>query len=91
MRWKAFGSQSGSISVPQPYKIMSAFFANSWPVLATGDGKPLTVGEICEIIRRRVCAAGIDIPGVHAFRRAFALNCLRNGMDVILYNGLWAY
>jgi site-specific recombinase XerD len=53
------------------------------PLWLTRDGKPLSVGGIREIIRRRARAAGIDMPGLHAFRRAFALNCLRNGMDVI--------
>jgi site-specific recombinase XerD len=28
-------------------------------------------------------AAGVDEPGLHAFRRAFAVNCLCNGMDLV--------
>lgn len=46
-------------------------------------GRQLTTSGIREIVRRRTDAAHIREPGLHAFRRAFAINCLRNGMDVI--------
>jgi len=50
-----------------------------WVTLA---GSPLSKGGIREIIRRRAEKAGVKEPGMHEFRRAFALNYLRNGGDV---------
>lgn len=35
-----------------------------------------------EVIRRRAQAAGVDPPGIHSFRRFFALACIRNKMDL---------
>ena len=42
----------------------------------------LTYEGIRHMIRKRSGRAGIKTPSLHSFRRAFALNCLRNGMDV---------
>jgi len=42
----------------------------------------LTVMGLRQIIRRAANRAGIKEPGLHSFRRGFALNCLRQGMDV---------
>jgi len=36
-----------------------------------------------EIIRRRAKMANVACPSPHDFRRTFALECLRNGMDII--------
>ena len=47
------------------------------------QGTRLTKSGIRQIVRRRAEQAGIAIPGMHAFRRAFAVNSLRNGMDVV--------
>lgn len=46
------------------------------------DGDPLTKAGIRMIVRRAADRAGIDAPGMHEFRRAFAINYLRNGGDV---------
>jgi integrase/recombinase XerD len=53
------------------------------PLWMTLQGERLTRGGIREIIRRRAKAAGIKDPAMHTFRRAFAINSLRNGMDLI--------
>lgn len=45
-------------------------------------GERLTYWGLHEIIRRRAKLAGIENPGIHAFRRAFAINMLRNGVDI---------
>lgn len=46
-------------------------------------GERLTYWGLRSIIRRRAVEAGIkEPPCLHSFRRAFALNCLRNGMDI---------
>jgi len=44
----------------------------------TDDGERLTYSGLRQIIRRRAKRAGIECPGLHDFRRAFALNFLRN-------------
>lgn len=47
------------------------------------DGEPIKYSGLRQIIRRRAVLAGIPTPPLHAFRRAFAINALRNGMDII--------
>lgn len=47
------------------------------------DGLPLRYAGLRQLMRRRSAQAGIANPGLHAFRRAFALACLRNGVDLI--------
>jgi len=42
----------------------------------------LTYWGLNQILKRRAKQAGIEKPGLHDFRRAFALNCLRGGMDI---------
>jgi len=44
--------------------------------------EPLTYWGLREIIRRRSHTAKIDTPSLHSFRRAFAINMLRAGVDV---------
>ena len=56
---------------------------NDSPLWLTRDREQLSKSGIREIVRRRALQAGIDEPGLHDFRRAFALNYLRNGGDVI--------
>lgn len=36
-----------------------------------------------QILRRRAEHRGLPAPGLHSLRRAFALTCLRNGVDLI--------
>lgn len=48
----------------------------------TDHGGRLTYGGLRGIVTRRAALAGIAAPELHDFRRAFALNCLRAGMDV---------
>jgi site-specific recombinase XerD len=48
----------------------------------TDDGERLSYWGLNEIIKRRAKAAGVEKPGLHDFRRAFALNYLRNGGDI---------
>lgn len=55
---------------------------SSQALWVTGKGERLTYWGLNQMIRRRAKRAGIVKPGLHDFRRAFALNCLREGMDV---------
>jgi len=48
----------------------------------TERGRPLSMNGLKSIIRRRAAVAGIPMPGMHAFRRAFAVAMLRNGADL---------
>jgi integrase/recombinase XerD len=53
------------------------------PVWLTREGKRLTAAGLRQIIRRRAEQAHIPEPQLHDFRRTFALECLRSGMDII--------
>jgi site-specific recombinase XerD len=44
--------------------------------------EPLTYWGLREIVRRRSRTAKIETPSLHSFRRAFAINMLRAGIDV---------
>lgn len=53
------------------------------PLWTTPDDKALTYDGIRQVIRRLAARAGVKEPGLHDFRRAFAVNSLRSGMDVL--------
>ncbi|GAG01544.1 unnamed protein product, partial [marine sediment metagenome] len=55
---------------------------NREPLWVTVRGTRLSYAGLGEIVRRRAKRAGVRVPSLHAFRRAFALSCLRNGMDI---------
>ena len=61
------------------------------PLWATCQGTRLTYSGLREIIRRRARRAGVRVPSLHAFRRAFALSCLRNGMDIFALQRLMGH
>ena len=48
----------------------------------TKGGERLTYWGLREIIRRCATRAEVKIPTIHSFRRAFALNMLRAGVDI---------
>ena len=48
----------------------------------TDEGERITYWGVKMIIRRRANQAKVNTPELHAFRRWFALTCLRAGMDV---------
>jgi site-specific recombinase XerD len=52
------------------------------PLWLTLGGKRLTYAGLRQVVRRRALAAGVKVPSLHSFRRAFALLCLRSGMDI---------
>ena len=56
--------------------------ANDSPLWATEEGGRLTYCGQGDIVRRRAKKAGVKPPPLHAFRRGFAVNCYRNGMDI---------
>ena len=52
------------------------------PLWLTVQGTRLTYWGLRQIIRRRAERAGVPVPSLHSFRRAFALYALRNGADI---------
>lgn len=52
-------------------------------LFTTDDDERLKFNGLKQIIRRLSKRAGIQMPGLHDFRRAFALNMIRNGVDLI--------
>jgi len=48
----------------------------------TNKGTQLTYSGLRQIIRRRSKDANINPPSLHSFRRYFALQMLRNGVDI---------
>lgn len=58
-------------------------YRDDQPLWLTRAGDRLTRDGIKEVVRRRAKMAGIPMPGLHKFRRAFAVNSLRNGMDIV--------
>lgn len=61
------------------------------PLFLTKEQTRLTYWGLRQIVRRRSVQAGVPTPQLHAFRRAFALNCLRNGMDVFTLQRLMGH
>lgn len=55
---------------------------NSDTLWLSENGTRLTYWGLNLMLKRRSAKAHVDKPELHAFRRAFALNCLRNGMDI---------
>lgn len=57
--------------------------APSDPLFLNQAKTRLTGAGLRQIIRRRAAQANLPEPGLHDFRRAFALESLRNGIDLI--------
>jgi site-specific recombinase XerD len=53
------------------------------PLFATRDGDRLRYTGLKSMVRRRAGQAGVARPQLHAFRRAFALEMLRAGADLL--------
>ncbi len=62
-------------------KPAAALFANQ-------DGARLSADGLKSMIRRRAAAAGVDPPGLHDFRRCFAIEMARNGVDTVTISRL---
>ncbi len=52
------------------------------PLWTTQTGERLTASGLRQLVRRRAEAAGIPCPGLHDFRRAYAIQSLRNNIDL---------
>ena len=56
---------------------------SSSPLWTTQAGGRLTPSGLRQIVRRRAALAGVPEPSIHDFRRAFAIQSLRNGCDLV--------
>ena len=61
------------------------------PLFATEEDSRLSFSGLREIIRRRSVAAGIKEPGLHDFRRCFAVQMLRGGCDLVTLSRLMGH
>jgi site-specific recombinase XerD len=61
------------------------------PLWATRDGTRLKYSGLRSMVRRRSACAGIEVSSLHGFRRAFALCCLRDGMDIFTLQRLMGH
>lgn len=57
----------------------------------TDDKQPLSYGGLRKMLVRRSKLAGCDLPGLHDFRRAFALAMLRGGCDLVTLSRLMGH
>jgi len=57
----------------------------------TREGGRLTYDGLRAILTRRAALAGVECPSLHDFRRAFALNMLRAGVDVYSLQNLMGH
>jgi integrase/recombinase XerD len=55
------------------------------------EGERLTYWGLRSMVKRRAKLAGIETPTLHAFRRAFALEMLRAGVDVFAIQELMGH
>jgi site-specific recombinase XerD len=53
------------------------------PLWISERGTRLALSSLQVIVRRRAQRAGVPVPGLHAFRRSFAISALRSGCDLI--------
>jgi len=62
-----------------------------WVTIPKVGSDRLSYYGLREIMRRRANDAGVDAPGIHDFRRAFALSMLQSGTDVFTLSKLMGH
>jgi site-specific recombinase XerD len=65
--------------------------AGDGPLFTAEAGGRLTYSGLRQIVRRLALRAGVPEPPLHSFRRAFALNMLRNGADLLTLQRLMGH
>jgi site-specific recombinase XerD len=61
------------------------------PLWVTVHGGRMRYHGLRSMLRNRARKAGVDVPGPHAFRRAFCLAMLRNGADLLTISRLMGH
>lgn len=64
---------------------------NSALWITNNQNERLTYWGLKGMVMRRAKFAGVEVPQVHAFRRQFALSCLRSGMNVYSLQALMGH
>ena len=72
----------GSIARRQLRKWLKYRGVSSGALFVNNGGERLRYNGLREVIRRVSRLAGVDCPGIHDFRRTFALEMLRRGVDI---------
>lgn len=65
------------------YLLRSKATTTDAPLFSTDTGERIAYNGLVSVVRDLARKAGVPRPGLHDFRRAFALNMLRNGCDLI--------
>jgi len=60
-------------------------------LFVTDEGERMEYEGLRAVMTRRAKRAGVEPPNLHSFRRFFALNCLRNGMDIFTLQKLMGH
>lgn len=68
-----------------------SFLNPSLPVWLTNEGDRLSKRGLRALVERRSAEAGVKMPGLHDFRRAFALNMWRAGVDLLTISRLMGH
>ena len=63
----------------------------SAPLWLTDEGDRLTKRGLRSVIERRANDASVPVPGLHDFRRAFAVNMWNNGIDLLTISRLMGH
>ncbi len=73
----------GKVALRAMLKYLKARKDQEGPLWVADDGERLTYWGLRQVLRRRAERAGVPAPSAHAFRRLFAIQSLRSGLDVI--------
>ena len=66
-------------------------FNQNGPLWVTVENERLTFSGLRQIVRRRAHDANVKTPGLHDFRRCFAITMLRNGCDLMSLSRLMGH
>ena len=72
-------------------RVYMAVHMNSQALFTNDEGERLPYTGLATMVRRRSARAGVAQPSLHSFRRYFALQCLRNGMDIFVLQRLMGH
>jgi integrase/recombinase XerC len=61
------------------------------PLFQKDEGGRLDYQGLRFVVKRRAEKAGVQAPALHSFRRAFALEMLRNGVDIFMLQALMGH
>ena len=81
----------GKTARRQLRKWLRTMDATSGALFVNRYGEKIAYTTLREVIRRLSAKAGIPTPSIHDFRRAFCLECLRKGIDLLTISRLMGH